>query len=229
MTVTSLSNQQAFAELYYTIKAIKLVTGVTPACWRPPFGDVDDRIQAIANGLGLETIVWTYDSDDWKVDQGGVTEETIDGNYQSLVDRANNGTLDTVGTIILTHELNNFTMQKAVEWYPRLKEAFTAVVPIAVAFNQTTPYAETDHTFPTFDDYVGNADSSSSASEASTSSSYTATGTGSASQATGRGGNTPSSSSAGQLSAKSNGATKASPTWTSVWLAGAAVMFFAYY
>ena len=23
------------------MKAIKLVTGVTPTCWRPPFGDVD--------------------------------------------------------------------------------------------------------------------------------------------------------------------------------------------
>jgi hypothetical protein len=25
------------------MKAIKLVTGVTPTCWRPPYGDVDVR------------------------------------------------------------------------------------------------------------------------------------------------------------------------------------------
>jgi peptidoglycan/xylan/chitin deacetylase (PgdA/CDA1 family) len=31
--MTALTNEQAFAELYYTRKAIKLVTGVTPMCW----------------------------------------------------------------------------------------------------------------------------------------------------------------------------------------------------
>lgn len=31
--MTALTNEQAFAELYYTRKAIKLVTGVTPKCW----------------------------------------------------------------------------------------------------------------------------------------------------------------------------------------------------
>ena len=62
-TVTAFKSEDAFAELWYTvstcfifvvvdvthvltyvlfqIKAIKLVTGVTPTCWRPPYGDVD--------------------------------------------------------------------------------------------------------------------------------------------------------------------------------------------
>jgi hypothetical protein len=31
--MTALTNEQAFAELYYTRKAIKLVTGVTPLSW----------------------------------------------------------------------------------------------------------------------------------------------------------------------------------------------------
>ena len=35
---------------------------------QPPFGDVDDRIRAIAHGLGLRTILWQYDSQDWQVD-----------------------------------------------------------------------------------------------------------------------------------------------------------------
>jgi len=60
--MTSFSNEEAFAELYYTVKAIKLVTGVTPTCWRAPFGDVDDRIRTIAHGLGLQHMMWEYDS-----------------------------------------------------------------------------------------------------------------------------------------------------------------------
>jgi hypothetical protein len=32
--MTSFTNEGAFGELWYTLKAIKLVTGVTPRCWR---------------------------------------------------------------------------------------------------------------------------------------------------------------------------------------------------
>lgn len=31
--MTTLTNEQAFAELYYTRKAIKDIVGVTPKCW----------------------------------------------------------------------------------------------------------------------------------------------------------------------------------------------------
>lgn len=33
--MTTLTNQEVLAELYYTAKAIKFVTGVTPLHWRP--------------------------------------------------------------------------------------------------------------------------------------------------------------------------------------------------
>lgn len=33
--MTTLSNQEVLAELYYTQKAIKMVSGVTPLHWRP--------------------------------------------------------------------------------------------------------------------------------------------------------------------------------------------------
>jgi peptidoglycan/xylan/chitin deacetylase (PgdA/CDA1 family) len=32
-----------------------------------PFSDIDDRIRYIAAQLGLETVLWKYDSNDWKV------------------------------------------------------------------------------------------------------------------------------------------------------------------
>lgn len=31
---------------------------------RPPYGDVDDRIRAIAQGMGLQTIMWSDDTND---------------------------------------------------------------------------------------------------------------------------------------------------------------------
>ena len=60
--MTSFSNADAFAELYYSSKIIKDILGVTPQCWRPPYGDVDNRIRTIAAGLNLTTIVWSEDT-----------------------------------------------------------------------------------------------------------------------------------------------------------------------
>ncbi|KAL4070066.1 carbohydrate esterase family 4 protein [Scleroderma yunnanense] len=147
--MTALTNEQAFAELYYSIQVIKLVIGVTPTCWRPPYGDVDDRIRAIAHALGLRNIVWQYDSSDWE----GVANVT-DANYQSLVDTAKSGAFDDVGTIFLTHELSNFTMSEAIKWYDTLASAFKYMVPVGVALNVSKPYVEDGYTLPTFAEYV---------------------------------------------------------------------------
>ncbi|TFY73368.1 hypothetical protein EWM64_g10644 [Hericium alpestre] len=148
--MTSFQSQDAFAELWYTMKAIKLVTGVTPTCWRPPFGDVDDRIRAIANGLGLQTIIWKYDSNDWRNGQGGITPQDVDNNYMQFINNATSGTFDGAGGIMLTHELNNYTMSEAIKFYPQLQSAFQHLVPVGVALNKTQPYVETNYSLPTF-------------------------------------------------------------------------------
>ncbi|KAJ9093522.1 hypothetical protein QFC21_006355 [Naganishia friedmannii] len=172
--MTALTTEQAFAELWYTRKAIQLVTGVTPLSWRPPFGDIDDRIRTIAQALNLTSILWQSDSDDWRINTGTppVTSAQIDANYQNLINGVNNGTYDKRGTIMLTHELNNFTMSEAIKWYPMLKAAFGKLVPIASAYNLTHPYAEGNISYP---DFGGN---SAAAVSSSTSVSASASGTG---------------------------------------------------
>ncbi|THV04190.1 carbohydrate esterase family 4 protein [Dendrothele bispora CBS 962.96] len=146
--MTGLTNEQAFAELYYTIK---LVMGVTPTCWRPPFGDVDDRVRTIAAGLGLQTILWQYDSFDWEVQAGGATPEKVDANYDDFINKAKNGAFDTAGGIILTHEIDNYTMSEAIKYLPKLKEGFKYIVPVGVALNKTQPYVESNYSLPTFE------------------------------------------------------------------------------
>ncbi|KAF5345214.1 hypothetical protein D9756_011555 [Leucocoprinus leucothites] len=160
--MTSFSSPDAFAELYYTagtplMQAIKLVVGVTPTCWRPPFGDVDDRIRAIARGLGLQTIIWDYDSNDWRNGMGGITKTQVDSNYETFINMATDGTFSTHGGIMLTHELNNFTMSEAVEFYDKLQGAFKYIVPVGVAYNKTQPYVEKNYTQPTFEQYIKGA------------------------------------------------------------------------
>jgi peptidoglycan/xylan/chitin deacetylase (PgdA/CDA1 family) len=126
------------------IQAITLVIGVTPLCWRPPYGDIDvsvfillltptrdrnvlltqDRIRAIAAGLNLRTVLWGYDSNDWEEGEDGYTVADVDANYQLLINNETSGNFGTAGAIMLTHELNNFTMSEAIKWYPQLKAAF---------------------------------------------------------------------------------------------------------
>jgi hypothetical protein len=108
------------------MQAIKLVTGVTPTCWRvcaqrsssapsrqililpqPPFGDVDDRIRAIANGLGLRTIIWRYDSFDWKAGFQNVTAADVDRNYEAFLAKAHSGVFDHVSSDARNEMANN--------------------------------------------------------------------------------------------------------------------------
>ena len=63
--MTTLTNEEIVSELYWTQKAIKEAVGITPKCWRPPFGDIDDRVRAIAWQMGMRSILWDRDSNDW--------------------------------------------------------------------------------------------------------------------------------------------------------------------
>ncbi|KAF9259590.1 glycoside hydrolase/deacetylase [Marasmius fiardii PR-910] len=153
--MTSLSNEDAFAEIYYTMQAIKLITGATPTCFRPPFGDIDDRIRAISKGLGLTNILWKFDTFDTVPGPTGKVEDAdIQKNYQEFIKLAKNGTFSKSGAILLAHETNNQTMQEAIDFYPQLKSAFKHIVPIGVAHNKTQPYVEKDFVFPDFAKYI---------------------------------------------------------------------------
>ena len=109
--MTSFDDETAFAELYYTRKAIKEILGVTPKCWRPPFGDIDNRIRLIAEGLNLTSILWNQDTEDWRINTNGVTEADIDANYEAYIQQGQNGTWSQHGPVILNHELSAYTVE----------------------------------------------------------------------------------------------------------------------
>ncbi|KAI8139236.1 chitin deacetylase 1 [Fennellomyces sp. T-0311] len=157
--MTTLSNQEVLAELYFTTKAIKYVTGLTPLYWRPAQGDLDDRVRWIATQLNLTAILWNIDTDDWAAgSMPGVTTQTVDQNYKNFVEMGKNGTFANSGALILAHEINNGTMEMALQHYPALKEAYTHIIDVATCMNITNPYVESTVTFPTFDEYLKTGD-----------------------------------------------------------------------
>ncbi|GAA5975002.1 hypothetical protein JCM11641_006798 [Rhodosporidiobolus odoratus] len=150
--MTSLTNEQVFAELYYSKLAVKQVLGITTQCWRPPYGDVDDRVRYIANALGMSTILWIDNTFDYEVATLGLP--AVQANYDAILAKGKNGTFNTAGTIVLTHELNNDTMSISQQYLPKIKEAFKYVVPVGTCQNNTNQYVESGYSYPDFAQYI---------------------------------------------------------------------------
>ncbi|ORX51257.1 glycoside hydrolase/deacetylase [Hesseltinella vesiculosa] len=149
--MTTKQNAEVVAEFYWTLHAIKEVTGVTPKCWRPPYGDVDDRVRAIAAQMGMQTIIWDEDTDDWNMPGSGggnLPPSTVDGYFEGWIQARQNGTDNVSGHIVLEHELNNATVTMAEKWLPQIQKVFR-VVPVSQCHNVTHPYWETAFTYPT--------------------------------------------------------------------------------
>ncbi|MEV0895855.1 endo-1,4-beta-xylanase [Actinoplanes sp. NPDC049802] len=86
----TLSQAQMTSELSRTQSAIQSAGGGTPVLFRPPYGETNATLESAASALGMRTILWDVDSQDWN---GATTAQ--------IVQRA--GTL-TNGQIILMHD-----------------------------------------------------------------------------------------------------------------------------
>jgi peptidoglycan-N-acetylglucosamine deacetylase len=65
--MTRLTSQQREWELAATAQAIHTVLGANYCVrfWRPPFGDYDAAVVSQASALGLSTVTWDVDPQDW--------------------------------------------------------------------------------------------------------------------------------------------------------------------
>jgi peptidoglycan/xylan/chitin deacetylase (PgdA/CDA1 family) len=144
-----MTNEQAVAEFYWTLKAIKEATGVTPKCWRPPQGDVDDRIRSIAWQLGMRTVMWDWDTNDWDMPApggGDLPVSVVNGYFEKWIASEKAGKEKT-GHIVLEHELNHATVNMTEKWLPTLQETFN-VLPALACNGVTEPYWETGFVYP---------------------------------------------------------------------------------
>ncbi|KLO11229.1 glycoside hydrolase/deacetylase [Schizopora paradoxa] len=148
--MTSLSNVQVLAELAMTMQIIYDSTdGKLPRFWRPPYGDIDNRVNAIArNVLGLTAIIWNHDTDDYSIPAGGQTMDKVN----SMMTQWMTGP-KTPGLVILEHELYQETAQAFINSYPLLKQNGWNAVSVCRLFgddayqNGTSPDGETDGAF----------------------------------------------------------------------------------
>lgn len=155
--LTTQTNIQIVAELYWTLKAIKTATSVTFKCFRPPQGDVDDRVRAIAWQMGMRTILWDEDTEDWNllaVNGGSLSPTVVDGYFNTWINNYKYGK-DKADHIVLEHELNHATINMSISWLPKLKQAFN-VIPALACNGITQPYWEDSFVYP-LSNYPGTA------------------------------------------------------------------------
>ncbi|KAG0365140.1 chitin deacetylase [Mortierella sp. AD032] len=113
--LTTLTNHEIVAEIRWSEKAIRDVTGLTMKYVRPPFGDIDNRVREILRQMGYTIVIWTkgWDTNDWKLLMHEIPMSEIISNFKNALDsrdivRSSNDKL--AGPITLEHDLNSDTV-----------------------------------------------------------------------------------------------------------------------
>lgn len=95
--------------------------GRVPRYWRPPFGDTDNRVRAIAKEVfGLTTVIWNQDSQDWTMDATppGTNLQRIQDDFTTWL----NGPRSP-GLIVLEHEITPGDVTAFINMYPLIAAA----------------------------------------------------------------------------------------------------------
>lgn len=140
--MTSLSNEQVLGELGWTMQVIYDLSGRVPTLWRPPQGDLDNRVRAIAEQVfGLKAVMWDAECNDWCLQANGGSDcpGTVPGNtYQSVVDAVNKAVQmpKSPGVILLEHELTPQSVGIFKNAYPTIKSLGWQAKSVSDAFGQ---------------------------------------------------------------------------------------------
>ncbi|MEY9989548.1 peptidoglycan/xylan/chitin deacetylase (PgdA/CDA1 family) [Streptomyces sp. V4I8] len=106
--LTQQSQATVDSEIYRTQQAIASAGGGTPRLFRPPYGETNATVKAVAAKYGLTEILWNVDSQDWN----GATTDAIVAAAGRL----------TSGQVILMHDWS----ANSLSAIPRIAQGLTA-------------------------------------------------------------------------------------------------------
>ncbi|SMQ53269.1 unnamed protein product [Zymoseptoria tritici ST99CH_3D7] len=120
--LTTLSSDQIVAELGWTLTIIADTLGYTPSVslFRPPYGDVDNRVRDIAAQLALTPALWSHDTNDWKLNEDPANQPMLEGELDVIVQSAWGS---ETGIVTLQHDSTAAVVRYAIDVVlPRAKE-----------------------------------------------------------------------------------------------------------
>ena len=145
--LTSQSTPIVVAELLWTMMIVEQVTGQRPRYYRPPMGDYDDRVRAIANAMGLKVIVWNYDTSDFQLNLNqtmSLDQVTKDAAGQVKVQLTN----ATSGVMALEHDNSNRTARVGTSVIQLLLANKLVPMPATECLGLNDPYLSSNITLP---------------------------------------------------------------------------------
>lgn len=63
----SLSNEQIVSQIQWSVWAMNVTGNHLPKWFRPPYGGLDNRVRAIVRQFGMQSVLWNFDTFDWKL------------------------------------------------------------------------------------------------------------------------------------------------------------------
>lgn len=126
--LTTRDNLGVVAELGWNMQIIYDLSGRVPQLYRPPQGDLDARVRAIAKELfNLTAVMWNDECNDWCIQENGQSAcpGRQPGNDAASVRAAIQQTLNkpkSPGVSLLEHELNSQTVGFFKDYYPQLSQ-----------------------------------------------------------------------------------------------------------
>jgi len=109
INLTKLSARKLKKQLVDTITEIAKVTGKASYIYRPPYGDLNDKMIKVSRKLGLAIVTWSLDPRDWE-------SRDADAIYSHIASEVNNG------DIILCHDVYDTTAEAMSRVIPDLIE-----------------------------------------------------------------------------------------------------------
>ncbi|GAB3158335.1 hypothetical protein GCM10027059_02900 [Myceligenerans halotolerans] len=107
--LTTLDDAAVRDQLRRTQDAIAEATGSTPFLVRPPYGDVDGRVRSFATRTGLDTVLWSLDTEDWRTRDAAETRRRVRAQVEP-------------GSNILMHDIHPSTVDAVPEIVDDLRE-----------------------------------------------------------------------------------------------------------
>ncbi|TNY23989.1 hypothetical protein DMC30DRAFT_371950 [Rhodotorula diobovata] len=126
--MTSMDDMQVLGELGWTAQAIfDHSNGIVPKFWRPPYGDADNRVRAIAEEVfGLTLVAWNRDSNDWCLnDNPGSACAQYGLQNQADLEKELRGWQSgpkSPGCLGLEHETGSLIVNAFIDTYPGIKQ-----------------------------------------------------------------------------------------------------------
>ncbi|KAF8979148.1 chitin deacetylase [Entomortierella lignicola] len=143
--LTTLTNEQIVAEIRWSEKIIRDVTGLSVKYIRPPYGDVDNRVREILRQMGYTTVIWTlgWDTNDWRVAFKQIKSSEV---IESFKNALNNRPLVKspqgipAGPITLQHDINVDTIEISKQVLPLGMAEGLKPMSLAQCMGDSSPY-----------------------------------------------------------------------------------------